>query len=216
MAYDNRVNLLKQLKMLHFWSIFCKFGTTFALDKIMKKLLFAIALMSSSGAVAQSLEINWMSLEEALTLQKKNPKKIMMDVYTNWCGPCKMLDKNTFHNKDVVAYVNKNFYAVKFNAEGNSVVNYKDAEFKNPGYKEELKNRRNSVHELSRHLGVRAYPTIVYFDEEGAVIQPISGYMKPQQIELYLKLFVSNDYKDITTQDQFNTYFKAFKAEFTE
>jgi thioredoxin-related protein len=105
---------------------------------------------------------------------------------------------------------------VKFNAEGNSVINYKDAEFKNPGYKEELKNRRNSVHELSRHLGVRAYPTIVYFDEEGTVIQPISGYMKPKQIELYLKLFQSNDYKEITTQDQFNEYYKSFKAEFQD
>ncbi|MFD2917507.1 thioredoxin family protein [Psychroserpens luteus] len=184
----------------------------------MKKvfILFAIALMSSSAAVAQSLEINWVTFEEALELQKKNPKKIMMDVYTNWCGPCKMLDKNTFHNKDVVEYVNKNFYAVKFNAEGNSVVNYQGAEFKNTGYKEELKNRRNGVHQLSRHLGIRAYPTIVYFDEEGNVIQPISGYMKPQQLELYLKLFQSNAYKDITTQDQFNTYYKAFKAEFQE
>ncbi|MFT4611360.1 MAG: thioredoxin-related protein [Glaciecola sp.] len=179
-------------------------------------LIFAIALISSSTAIAQSLEINWVTFEEALELQKENPKKIMMDVYTNWCGPCKMLDKNTFHNKDVVAYVNKNFYAVKFNAEGNSVVTYKDVEFKNPSYKEELKNRRNSVHGLSRHLEVRAYPTIVYFDEKGDVIQPISGYMKPQQIELYLKLFTSNDYKTITTQDQFNTYFKAFKAEFQE
>ncbi|WP_040281466.1 thioredoxin family protein [Psychroserpens damuponensis] len=184
----------------------------------MKRILVivTIVLMSSSAAIAQSTEINWMTFEEALAAQKKNPKKIMMDVYTNWCGPCKMLDKNTFHNKDVVAFVNKNFYAVKFNAEGNSVVNYKNAEFKNPGYKEELKNRRNSVHQLSRHLGVRAYPTIVYFDEVGSVIQPISGYMKPKQIELYLKLFQSNDYKNITTQDEFNTYYKAFKGEFQE
>ncbi|WP_415189775.1 thioredoxin family protein [Psychroserpens sp.] len=179
-------------------------------------LLFAIALMISSAAIAQSQKINWVTFEEALELQKKNPKKIMMDVYTVWCGPCKMLDKNTFSNTDVVEYVNKNFYAVKFNAEGNSVVNYKGAEFKNSGYKEELKTRRNSAHELSRHLGVRAYPTIVYFDEEANVIQPISGYMKPQQIELYLKLFHSNDYKDITSNEQFNIYCKEFKPEFQE
>lgn len=169
----------------------------------MKRILLigAIVLMSSSTIVAQSIKINWVSFEEALELQKTNPKKIMMDVYTNWCGPCKMLDKNTFSNKDVAAYVNENFYAVKFNAEGNSVVTYKDVEFKNASYKEELKNRRNSVHGLSQHLGVRAYPTIVYFDEQGDVIQPISGYMKPQQIELYLKLFTSNDYKTITTPE---------------
>ena len=63
-------------------------------------------------AFVQSQEINWMSLETAVELQKNTPKKIMMDVYTNWCGPCKLLDKNTFKNKSVVDYVNDNYYAV--------------------------------------------------------------------------------------------------------
>jgi thioredoxin-related protein len=180
----------------------------------MKKivLLFAVALIGSITVSAQ--EINWMTFEEALAAQKKKPKKIMMDVYTNWCGPCKMLDKNTFHNKDVVDYVNKNYYAVKFNAEGNSTVTYKGITYTNPNYKEELKNRRNGNHELSNLLGIRAYPTIVYFDEQGEKIQPISGYMKPQQIELYLKLFHTDTYKDIKTQEEFNAYYTAFKPEF--
>ncbi|WP_460220755.1 thioredoxin family protein [Psychroserpens sp. MEBiC05023] len=175
-------------------------------------LVFAVALIASMTVSAQ--EINWMTFEEALAAQKKTPKKIMMDVYTNWCGPCKMLDKNTFHNKDVVDYVNKNYYAVKFNGEGNSVITYKGKTYTNPNYKEELKNRRNGNHEFGRVLGIRAYPTIVYFDEQGNKIQPISGYMKPQQIELYLKLFHTDDYKNITTQEQFNAYYKAFKPEF--
>lgn len=204
--------------MLRVRSIFCKFGITFASKRSMKKLVLIVAavLISSATAIAQSQEINWMSFEEALAAQKKDPKKIMMDVYTNWCGPCKMLDKNTFHNKDVVNYVNQHFYAVKFNAEGNDTVAFNGKTYANPGFKEELKNRRNSVHELTRALGVRAYPTIVYFDEEGKTIQPIKGYMKPQQIELYLKLFQSDDYKSITTQEEFNDYYLAFKPEFNE
>ncbi|HCY80556.1 MAG TPA: thioredoxin family protein, partial [Xanthomarina gelatinilytica] len=75
---------------------------------------------------------NWVTLEEAVALQKKNPKKIMIDAYTNWCGPCKMLDKNTFKNKDVADYVNKHYYAVKFNAEGNETINFKGNTFTNP------------------------------------------------------------------------------------
>ena len=84
----------------------------------MKKLgyIFAFAVLTSAISIAQ--EINWVTLEKAIELQKKTPKKIMMDVYTSWCGPCKMLDKNTFQNADVVKYVNANYYAVKFNAEG--------------------------------------------------------------------------------------------------
>ncbi len=180
----------------------------------MKKIALTVVVMLMVSTTAIAQKINWMTFEEALAAQKKKPKKIMMDVYTNWCGPCKMLDKNTFQHKDVVAYVNENFYAVKFNAEGNDVVSYMNKTFSNPNYKEELKNRRNSVHELSRHFKVNAYPTIVYLDEEGKVIAPIKGYQKPQEIELYLKMFASGDYKDLTTQDTFNEYYKAFKPEF--
>jgi len=181
----------------------------------MKKwiLLFAVALLSSSAAIAQ--EIKWMTFEEALKAQKKTPKKIMMDVYTNWCGPCKMLDRNTFQNKDVANYVNENFYAVKFNAEGNEVVTYKDQTFDNPNYNEELKNKRNSVHKLARYFQVNAYPTIVYLNESGEVIAPIKGYQQPRQIELYLKMFNNDDHNRLTSQEDFNTYYKAFKPEFT-
>ena len=81
-----------------------------------------------------SQDINWLTLDKAIELQKKNPKNIIMDVYTNWCGPCKLLDRNTFKNKDVSAFINKHFYAVKFNAEGNSNVNYDGKVFTNPNF----------------------------------------------------------------------------------
>lgn len=175
-------------------------------------LIVAITLLTSVSGIAQ--EINWVTLEEAIELQKETPKKIMMDVYTVWCGPCKMLDKNTFHNADVVAYVNKNYYAVKFNGEGNDVVKYKDKSFSNPNYSEARAKTRNSAHELARYLQISAYPTIVFFDEKANVIAPIRGYQQPKQLELYLKLFKNDDHKDIKTQEDFNEYYKAFKAEF--
>ncbi|WP_299228410.1 thioredoxin fold domain-containing protein [uncultured Psychroserpens sp.] len=183
----------------------------------MKKITYilVLALLTSVSSFAQLEGINWVTLDEALELQKKNPKKIMMDVYTNWCGPCKMLDKNTFHNKDVVDYVNENYYAVKFNAEGDSTVNYDGKTFSNPNYKPALANRRNGVHELTRYLKVSAYPTIVFFDENAKVIAPIRGYKQPQGIELYLKLFKEDDYVGMTQED-FSTYSKAFKPEFQQ
>ncbi|MBO3115733.1 thioredoxin fold domain-containing protein [Winogradskyella sp. DF17] len=180
--------------------------------KILLNLLVVFALVQ--GAVAQ--EINWLTIEEAIALQKNEPRKIIMDVYTNWCGPCKLLDKNTFHNPDVVDYINKNYYAVKFNGEGNSNVTYKENTFANPNYDPAKANRRNSAHEFTRYLRVSAYPTMVFFDEEANFIAPISGYLKPQQIELYLKLFKSDKYKEMTSQEQFNEYYKSFKATFKE
>jgi thioredoxin-related protein len=181
----------------------------------MKKALFilCITVLTVSSAIAQ--EINWVSFEEAVALQKKTPKKIMMDMYTVWCGPCKMLDKNTFQNKDVVAYVNKNYYAVKFNAEGNEVVSFKGATFENPNYDQAKAKRRNSSHELSRHFSVQAYPTLVFLDESADFIAPIRGYKTPQQLELYLKMFGDDSHKGMDTE-AFNVYFKAFKPEFSQ
>lgn len=189
----------------------------------MKKLQILIAFIAfgtlvsfQKATIKTEKEINWVTIEEALELQKKEPKKIIMDVYTNWCGPCKMLDKYTFHNEDVVDYINKHFYAVKFNGEGNNSVAYKDKTFSNPNYDPAKANRRNSAHQFTRYLKVRAYPTMVFFDEEGNYITPVSGYLKPQQIELYLKLFKSDKYKEMTSQEQFNEYYKSFKPTFKQ
>lgn len=201
--------------MLHSWSIFCKLGTTFETYNVMKTqlLLVVVAFLATVGSTAQ--EINWVTIEEAVALQKKEPRKIMMDVYTAWCGPCKMLDKNTFKNKDVADYVNKNYYAVKFNGEGNDTVTFDGNTFSNPNYDPAKASRRNSVHEFTRYLRVSAYPTIVFMDEQGKVIAPITGYKQPQQLELYLKMFKSNDYKALDTQQKFNDYYNAFTPEFT-
>lgn len=143
----------------------------------MQKLTFFIFLIFT-GLGVQAQEINWMSMNEALEAQKKEPKKIFMDAYTVWCGPCKMLDKNTFSNSDVIEYVNENYYPVKFNAEGNEEINFKGQVFKNPQYDPEKKKRRNSPHQLARAIQITGYPSLVFFDEEANLIAPVAGDRK--------------------------------------
>lgn len=180
----------------------------------MKNLFLALSLLISGAMFAQGEgEINWMTIEEATAAQAKTPKKIMIDVYTKWCGPCKMLDKNTFHNKDLADYVNENYYAVKFDAESPDDVTFKGKKFSNPDY-DPAKKGRNSVNPLSRELGVRAYPTIVFMDEDQNLIAPVSGYQSPQALELYLKLFASDEYKNIKTKEEMEAYRATFVPKF--
>ena len=61
--------------------------------------------------------VNWVSFEEAEALMAKEPRKIMVDVYTKWCGPCKRMNSQTFGNPTLAKYINENYYAVKFDAE---------------------------------------------------------------------------------------------------
>ena len=181
----------------------------------MKNIFIIIVFISSSFFLsAQDKEINWITMGEAISAQEKNPKKIIMDAYTNWCGPCKMLDKKTFHNSDVVKYINENYYAVKFNAEGNESINYKDQSFSNPGYDASRGNSRNSQHQLAQALEINAYPTIVFFDENANILIPLPGYKTPQQLELYLKLFYNDGHQNISTQEEWGAYQKNFKSEF--
>lgn len=179
----------------------------------MKKILLIFTLIISATSI-QAQEIKWMTMNEALQAQQKNPKKIFVDAYTTWCGPCKLLDKNTFQNKDVADYVNENFYAVKFNAEGNEVVNYQDKVFKNPNYVKG-KSGRNSVHQFALAMGVNAYPTIVFFDENGKFLSPVKGYLTPEKLEIFLKIFATNDYKKVDTDKKWEEYQKDFKGTFS-
>ena len=176
---------------------------------IRNSLILLIFLFQFSHAQ----QVNWMSIEKAQELQKNNPKNIIMDVYTEWCGPCKLMDKNTFQNKDVAEFLNENFYAVKFNAEGGNPINFKGKVYKNPSFVKG-KPGRNSSHNFTRYLGVYSYPTLVFFDESANPITPITGYLNPKQLEIYLNLFKDKKYLEIKNQEDFKKFISGFVSSF--
>lgn len=177
-------------------------------------VFFKIILVFLFSIDSLSQEIKWISLEDAVYLQEASPRNILIDVYTNWCGPCKSLDRITFSNKSVIKYINDNFYAVKFNAEGNDVINFKGYEFTNPNYNPSKSNRRNSSHQLTRSLGVSAYPTIVFLDKSSNLVHRLRGYQSPRQIEVYLKLFTDENFRQIQTQKDFQNFYDSFEYQF--
>jgi len=176
----------------------------------LNKGLFLIFFLSFF--VNSSQEINWISFEKAIEAQKTLPKNIIMDVYTNWCGPCKLMEKNTFQNKFIADFINKNYYAVKFNGEGNDVINFMGRKFENIRYDESRSQSRNSSHQFTQFLGINAYPTTIFFDDKMNLITPIRGYLIPKQLEIYLELFKKDQYKLIKSQEDFDRFIKSFKS----
>tara|TARA_B100000575_G_C23129022_1_gene654557 strand:- start:1969 stop:2514 length:546 start_codon:yes stop_codon:yes gene_type:complete len=174
-------------------------------------LFFVNFNLLTNSVLAQ--KIQWMSLDEARAAQKVKPKKIFMDVYTNWCGPCKLLEKNTFQNPDVSRYISENYYAVKFNAEGTDEIKFYNQTFSNPNYDPNRKGR-NATHQFTQFLGVKGYPTMVFFSEDGDPIMPLVGYYKPKQIELYLKMIKQGDYQVFSKPEDFENYKKNFIPRF--
>lgn len=179
----------------------------------MKKILYTLALITLNLSAFAQAEVNWIHFEELEAKMEKEPRKVLVDVYTKWCGPCKMMMKSTFQDEKVVNYINENYYAVKFNAEGPNPITFKGKQYSNPDY-DPNRSGRNGTHELTYVIapvnGRVAYPTIVYLDENFKIISPVQGFMKPKQIEPILKFVGTNAYE--TTE--WNEYQKTFKGTF--
>ena len=131
----------------------------------------------------------------------------------NWCGPCKLMDKNTFSNKDVINYINENFYAVKFNAEGTEEITFEGFTYKNPNYQEGRRGR-NTTHFFADALKLQGYPSLVFFKDNGELIQAVPGYKDPKQIEIFLKMISTDAYLDVVTAKKWEEYQKNFKYKF--
>ena len=134
-------------------------------------LLVSIGLAPKVFAQSESNGIKWMSITEAEQLVKKNPKKIIIDIYTDWCGWCKRLDATTYKDANIIKYVNDNFYAVKLNAESKDKITYQNQE-----YTYDPARRINSIASnfLSQSGG---YPTTTFLNEKLEVISVVPGYM---------------------------------------
>lgn len=164
----------------------------------MKYILSLIGILLLINSCSQSKKnaksdsgIKWVTFDELNQLQKKEPKKVFFDVYTDWCGWCKVMDKNTFSHKKIGKYVNKNFYAVKLNAES---------------YEKVLFNGEVLYcADIAAKWGVNSYPTTVYLDENlNPLTRPIGGYLDTTEFNKIVHYFGENAYKTLP-YDKYNT-----------
>ncbi len=135
----------------------------------MKTILISFILLFSSAIVIPSenpdnqtayklsgIQFHGSSWDEALKLAKAENKLIFLDLYATWCGPCKMLDKNTFPDKAVGDFYNKNFINIHLDGE------------KGEGLM------------LARQYQIKGYPTLLFIDSNGKAVLHTAGYRGPE------------------------------------
>lgn len=161
-------------------------------------LFFAI-LFSLSGFSQEEKKINWVSFNEAIELQKENPKKIFIDLYTDWCGWCKKMDKETFLEPEIIESMNKNYYAVKFDAESAEPIEFLGRVFTNPN-----PGMRRSTHRLTYALlgsDRASYPSFVILNETSGRMQLLKGYMPKERLNPILNYLGDDIYKTKNWED---------------
>jgi len=173
--------------------------------------IFSISINAFSQAnekekvIPAGEKIHWYSFEEAYQLNKKKPKKIFVDVFTDWCGWCKKMDAETFTNPVISKYMAKHFYCVKLNAERKDTVIIDGVKFTNPN-----PGSKRSTHQLAVELlkGNMSYPSFVFLNEKSQWLTVVSGYHIAREFEPILHYFGDDAYQKETPWEDFKASFE--------
>lgn len=166
------------------------------------KRIFFFLLFAGFIFSTKAQEVKWYTFEEAFKLNQTAPRKIMVDVYTDWCGWCKVMDKKTFSHKVIAEYLNNKYYAVKFNAEqkediilGNDTLKF-------------VASGARGYHQLAAALlnNKLSYPSVVFLDEQSKIIHLQQGFTKAQPFDVMLKYIGGSHYTNTEWTKWSETY----------
>jgi thioredoxin-related protein len=172
--------------------------------KLSVLLISTSLFISVSGLAQEAGKVKWYTIEEAEKLNKEQPRKIMIDVYTDWCSWCHKMDKETFNHPVIADFINQHYYPVKLNAESKEEIT-----FNGNTYKFVAQGARG-YHELAAGLlnGKMSYPSIAYMNEKLELLGAVPGFYTPDRIEPLLSYIAEEKY----TSESLEDYQKTFKS----
>lgn len=147
--------------------------------------------------------VDWLTFDEAVISFDEVPKKMVIDVYTDWCGWCKRMDATTFSDPAVANILQSKFYPVKFNAEQREPVVFNNHTFNF------IPRGTKGYHELAAALlnNKLSYPSIVFLNEKLEIIQVLAGYRKAPEF-LKIATFIGDDHYLTTSWEDFSETYK--------
>lgn len=166
--------------------------------------LVSLSVKSQNSTISDKSPVKWYTLQEAEKLFKQSPRPFFIDAYTDWCGWCKKMDKDTFTNTVISDILNSKYYPVKFNAEGKDSVTFFGTKFINDG-------KSGNAHQLAVALlqGQLSYPTVVFLIPQSdgkMILKFVPGYKEPKEMEMMLSFFADKNYGSKEFEDFQKTF----------
>ena len=146
-------------------------------------IIIVLSTLSMAYAQGENAPLKQYSINEIRQLSAQKPKKLVIDVYTDWCSWCKKMDKNTYLNQAIIKQLNEDFYFVKLNAETRDSILFDNKTFT---YKNQYKANELALALLN---GQMSYPSTVFLDEKFALLTVVPGYLTPKDLSPILKYF---------------------------
>lgn len=151
---------------------------------IISLLVFGICSLGFS-------QLKTYSFEEADKLSAENPKPYFIFIKTDWCKICKMMEKSTFQNQEILSVLNRDFYVVLLDAQSKSDIKWNGKTFKY------IPNGINSgIHELAAELatikGEIAFPTTVILNQNFEIVGQKSGFINSDFLLSILQKVIVN------------------------
>ncbi|GAA4827990.1 thioredoxin family protein [Algivirga pacifica] len=134
--------------------------------KYLLGVCIALSLLLTSYQAADSIQ--WTSFDKAMEQAQAEDKIVFVDVYTDWCYWCKVMDKNTFTDTEVIEYMNKYCVSVKLNAEAEETLNFRGEEYSNRAF--------------VRSIGVRGYPSLLIISPDGKQLEVKAGAHSAEEL----------------------------------
>lgn len=160
--------------------------------KIFLSTLALIFISFNYGMAGDKVDIKWYKYNEGIAEAKASGKKILLDIYTDWCKWCKKLDVEVYENPNVAAYLKKHYVLIKVNGEGSGRLKYN--------------NNDISETQLAGNMGVTGYPTMFFLDSNGQPIEKLASFVPADKFMPIIKFFGEDHYKKVNWEAFYKDY----------
>ncbi len=146
-----------------------------------------LTVQNTSDASGSADALVWNDFDLGMSLARDSNKKILIDVYTDWCSWCKKMDSEVYTDKGVIEAIKASYVLVKLNAESQEQLTYQ--------------GKRLTEREFAGSVGVSGYPSTLFFESSGKPITLVPGYIPAMKFTPILRYIGENHYQSVSYED---------------